>query len=283
MGAQCLYFRLFLVADDYGRFPGSLVTIRSACWPLDPEKVRQGDVSKWFTELIKGDDALIRVYDVGGIPYIEIQNFRQQIRSKSKYPNPPWFQNQQVAEESATHDAQHCDIQPENHNAKPIRSRSRMQNADANNTHDASGAVTVSGHQESPTLAKRRKKATADVEKALGERLTWFNRCWEAFPRPGRNNKRGAMEVFERKVKEHGLAATIYRGIERYAAKVAADPTMKVKYFQGWINDERWTDESEAQAPVVRNGAPPQATMGDRRRAELVAGIEMINKIERRA
>ena len=107
---------------------------------------------------------------------------------------------------------------------------------------------SANGHRPN----KRRGRTTSDIEKALGdERLKWWKACWAIYPcRDGMNP---AMDTFERKVHDHDLAATIYKGIERYAAKCKSDPTIKIKYFQGWLNDERWTDESR---PIVEHVDP---------------------------
>jgi hypothetical protein len=93
LGAEVFYRRLISVVDDYGRYHGSVVTLRGACWPTNPEKIREKDVSKWLTELLKGDDPLVKTYAVGGATYVEIQEFRQITRSKSRFPDPPWMQS----------------------------------------------------------------------------------------------------------------------------------------------------------------------------------------------
>ena len=74
------------VADDYGRFFGSAATVRGACWPTCPEKVSERDVAKWLTECAQGERPLIRFYEVSGCRFLEITDFGQQVRSKSKYP-----------------------------------------------------------------------------------------------------------------------------------------------------------------------------------------------------
>jgi hypothetical protein len=61
------------------------------------------------------------------------------------------------------------------------------------------------------------------------------------------------MDAYERRVKERALALEIHAGAKRYKAKIAADPTAKVKFLQGWINDERWKDENVISIP-----APPK-------------------------
>lgn len=90
LGAEVFYRRLMSVADDHGRYHGSVVTLRGACFPLNPEKISEKEISKWLTELIKGDNPLVKMYSIDGATYLEIQNFGQTTRSKSKFPNPPW-------------------------------------------------------------------------------------------------------------------------------------------------------------------------------------------------
>ena len=85
-GAEILYRRLMSVADDYGRFYASPATVRGACWPTAPEKVKEQDVSRWISECAQGDRPLIRLYQSNGRQFLEITDFGQQVRSKSKFP-----------------------------------------------------------------------------------------------------------------------------------------------------------------------------------------------------
>jgi hypothetical protein len=58
------------------------------------------------------------------------------------------------------------------------------------------------------------------------------------------------MDAYELRVKEREMALEVHSGAKKYAAKIAADPTIKVKFLQGWINDERWKDEN--RIPMAR-------------------------------
>lgn len=77
-----------------------------------------------------------------------------------------------------------------------------------------------------------------------------FETAWKAFPAPGRQAKKVAAEAYG-KARERADAATILAGIERYAAYVEKTD-VKVKYMQGWLNADRWTDENAVQP--YRNG-----------------------------
>jgi hypothetical protein len=77
------------VADDYGRFFASPTTIRAACWPNTPDKFTDRQVSVFMAELTGGERPLIFTYESGGLKYIQFDNFGQQTRAKSKFPEPP--------------------------------------------------------------------------------------------------------------------------------------------------------------------------------------------------
>lgn len=83
--AECLFYRLLVVADDFGAFDGRAVIIRSRCMPLRDASV--ADVEAWLREL--AEHALIVQYESGGRPYIAIPKFKQRTRAgSSKYPLP---------------------------------------------------------------------------------------------------------------------------------------------------------------------------------------------------
>lgn len=85
--AEVFYRRLMSVADDHGRFYATPKLIRSACYPLQIDKVSDSDIEKWLTACVEA--ALVRVYPAeDGKRYLEVIKFGQQVRSKSKYPEP---------------------------------------------------------------------------------------------------------------------------------------------------------------------------------------------------
>lgn len=87
-GAELFYRRLFSVADDYGRYYASPPTLRGACWPTAPHKVTESEISNWLTECAAGPRPLVLIYEIDGALYLQITDFNQQVRSKSKFPEP---------------------------------------------------------------------------------------------------------------------------------------------------------------------------------------------------
>lgn len=86
--AEIFYRRLMNVADDYGRFYASPTTLRAHCWPTCPEKLTDETVSHLLSECLATDNPLLIKYEFSGVAYVEIQNFGQQTRTKSKFPDP---------------------------------------------------------------------------------------------------------------------------------------------------------------------------------------------------
>lgn len=85
---EVFYRRLMSVVDDYGRFSANPKLVRAACYPLKLDTVHDEDITEWVKECASA--ALVLCYQVSGKQYLEVQDFRQQVRSKvSKYPDPP--------------------------------------------------------------------------------------------------------------------------------------------------------------------------------------------------
>lgn len=86
--AEVFYRRLHSVVDDFGRYYAKPELLRAACYPLQLDRVGNPDVAKWLSATRKA--ALVRTYAIEGKEYLEVLDFRQQVRTKkSKYPDPP--------------------------------------------------------------------------------------------------------------------------------------------------------------------------------------------------
>lgn len=83
---EVFYRRLHSIVDDYGRFEANPKLLRSRCYPLRVDKVREADISRWLTACeIAG---LILLYESAGKEYLQVCDFRQTTRTPSRYPNP---------------------------------------------------------------------------------------------------------------------------------------------------------------------------------------------------
>lgn len=99
--AEILFYRLIVQCDDYGRFDGRAAIIRSRCFPLKTDSIKDKDVEKYLNELVACD--LIYLYESGGKRYLAMTGWEnhQQVRSKrSKYPEPESICNQMISDDS---------------------------------------------------------------------------------------------------------------------------------------------------------------------------------------
>jgi hypothetical protein len=86
--AEVLFYRLMMRADDYGSFYANVKLIKSNCYPLRTDAVRDADIARWMDELQKA--GLIVVYENAGKSYLRILNFGQRLRNKKKrFPDCP--------------------------------------------------------------------------------------------------------------------------------------------------------------------------------------------------
>ena len=86
-GAEVFYRRLLNVVDDFGRYYAEPVLLRSACYPLQIDKVRDADVLSWLSDAHAAK--LLNIYEIEGKKFLQVIDFRQQIRAqKSKFPAP---------------------------------------------------------------------------------------------------------------------------------------------------------------------------------------------------
>jgi hypothetical protein len=95
--AESVYRRLLLRVDDYGRIEADLIVLRASLFPLQLQKWNRNRFKTAFTECCKSHTTadgrelpeLISLYEVNGKQYLEVRNFNQRRRFKSKCPAPP--------------------------------------------------------------------------------------------------------------------------------------------------------------------------------------------------
>lgn len=85
--AECLFYRLLVNVDDFGRLDGRPAVIRAKCFPLK-DTVKNSDITAWLQELHA--NYLILLYEVNGAPFLQINKWDNVPRSQtSKCPAPP--------------------------------------------------------------------------------------------------------------------------------------------------------------------------------------------------
>jgi hypothetical protein len=85
--AEVLFYRLIVVADDFGRFDGRAAVIKGTCFPL--RNIRTSQIEKGLKEL--ASVSMIFTYTVKAKSFLQIANwskFQSTRAMKSKWPSP---------------------------------------------------------------------------------------------------------------------------------------------------------------------------------------------------
>lgn len=88
MGAEILFYRLIVKADDFGAYYGNETIIKNTCFPLKDDEIKSEQVKAWLSELINAG-LLIHYEADDGRKYIQFAKWgkHQQIRAqKRKFP-----------------------------------------------------------------------------------------------------------------------------------------------------------------------------------------------------
>ena len=83
--AEVMFYRLLVVADDYGYMDARTAILKAQCFPLK-ESATVPKIETWLTELAKA--GLIQRYSVDGKPFLAIAKWEQRVRSRPKYASP---------------------------------------------------------------------------------------------------------------------------------------------------------------------------------------------------
>lgn len=105
---EVFYRRLMSVVDDYGRFSANPKLVRAACYPLKLDSVSDQHIAEWLLECSQAN--LVLCYEVSGKQYLEVNDFRQQVRSKqSKFPDPLLVASNCLADAKQLQDSAYLD------------------------------------------------------------------------------------------------------------------------------------------------------------------------------
>ena len=98
--AELFYRRLMSIVDDYGRYSAIPQLLASRCYPLQIDRVKANHIEGWLKEC--SEVGIITLYEsVNGKATLEIVNFDQRVRTKSKFPANP-----SISEQCNTNDGQ---------------------------------------------------------------------------------------------------------------------------------------------------------------------------------
>jgi hypothetical protein len=246
--AELFYRRLMNVADDHGRYQAHPTLLRAACYPQRVDRYTDAQVTEWRDECARA--GLLLVYRVGRSEYLQMVDFRQQTRSKSKYPDPiSTPESVQIRGDEQMNSGCTSSVH---------QMFSLGVGVDVVHTCTSPAPMYVSDEQVLDTLdsaqpvgrAETKPSRATTPDSSAGE---GFRRFWDAYPR---RVSRGRAERAWAKLRPDGALVDRIVDAVRSAARRdrwQADGGKYVPYPATWLNDRGWEDDD--LRPVGLNGS----------------------------
>lgn len=251
---EVFFYRLLVNCDDYGRLDGRPSVIRSKCFPLRLDSVKDKDIQKWLQSLVRV--GLIRLYNVDGKPYLHITTWdkHQQVRAKrSKYPAPDDGCEDVISDDISCQQPQSDDgICPRN----PIQSESNP-NPIRESIANTCASPSASTDEDTPS----RKRGASPLSAIQEER---FNAFWMAYPK--KRSTGDAIKAWAKLKPDEELFERIMQGLERAKSSYdwQKDGGQYIPYPATWLNATGWEDEYTPPRPLA---PPPRSPTTNTQRA----------------
>lgn len=232
--AELFYRRLFSVVDDYGRYYAAPQTLIGACWPTTPDRVCVQDVRKWLAECAQPASNLITVYTHNGAEYLQLTDFKQNIRTKSKFPEHASILRADCAQ-----------------NASTSRSSDFVVRSSYFANSSSSACAKPDPRQAAEPAAQPQQQPVPDPQQEIWELCAELCKLW---PNPGNEPRaRSAAEhVFGHlQVPLGDWLATIRRraplSAEWHSSQRASNPRHFIPSLERWFADGDWGRDPPSQ------------------------------------
>lgn len=83
---EVFFYRLLVVADDYGNMDGRAAILKSQCFPLK-DTATVARIETWVDGLVR--KSMLATYEANGAPFLTVGKWETRVRTKPKYPAPP--------------------------------------------------------------------------------------------------------------------------------------------------------------------------------------------------
>lgn len=225
LSARLTFIGLWTYVDDNGVGQDNELLITAAIWPLEPDyaatlhRTREdlASLSRSSLVLRYRDSRRAYVYVTGWIEHQKVDHPR-----KPRYPLP---------DEAATVVA----LTSPNGSVDPTVATDSRQTREDFAPEQGSG-IRDQGTPPSPPRGGRRQNYDYDSDPAFG----YF---WSVFPK--KKGKPAAYKSWQKALARGADPNAIIKAAERYRDEPSRNPD-KTKYPQGWLSDERYNDEPEA-------------------------------------
>lgn len=287
--AEVFYRRLMSKADDYGRFHGEWRKLRAALYPLRVERITEKLIERLLVEVsqvIEGRP-LVRIYVHEGRRFLEITNFRQQIRSDSRFPNPNPVEIS--GDRTCKPDDHTCE--PENTTCSEVRSAPYSVSSSPSSSNLSFPEGSAEGNQAplagGPLLLEAAPTDASGKPPPLEDLLVLAAAAiHDAHPRPRRDIGKGQVRTRLREILRYkrlaGRESVAYLGelVDRHARMCQSDQWLKdggeyAKGLNNWLAPtiERYDQEPPPPLPpgMARSrGQPSRKEQGNQDFVELL-------------
>ncbi len=269
--AERLFWRLLLIADDYGRFEADPAVLAARCFPRRRIAARVG--AQWLQELV--DVGTVELYCVGDKLYGWFPSwFTHQRRreSKPKYPAPE--------DGSRTPDLLAFVLSTPVRRDPPqvaatrrrSRSGSRRDGAGGMEPQDAGMGDEVQEKGESPLLPSVASGGVDSSPQALAD-------LWnKIIPKPQVQELRGVrLKHTEARLREHPDLTWWRQVIER----ILATPFLRGAGSRRWVASFDWMIANDLNVIKVLEGKYDAAASPQDRKAEYLRSLQVLHEVPR--
>lgn len=238
LSARLTFIGLWTHVDDNGVTIDNARLINAALWPLEEDPLET--LQRTREDLRRLSEAgLIQRYEHSGRRYLFVSTWDEHQRvshpSKPRYPRP---------------DADGCT--PLTSDGKPLSQSSGESPESLQSPPETLGPEQGAGSREKGYTSTASRPRRTGPTPGSDDDPQWC-RFWAAFPR--KDGKKEARAAWAKAVKKTD-PEVIITGAERYRDRMIREgtPRPKIKMAQGWLNGERWEDESGPHLRAVSGG-----------------------------
>ena len=243
---ECLFYRLIVNCDDFGRFEGRTAILKGRLFPLKGD-VTFGMIEEGLRKL--NSVGLVEMYECDGKPYLYIPTWEkhQTVRAAtSKFPDPKDCESICIQ------------LQTDENSCKQIHpySYNDIRNSYSYNDIRNSVSDSVQAHDsENGTDEEQAPKSKRKPNKQIDERFEIF---WSEYPR--HEKKKEAIAAFKAIHVTDELLDTMLDALRRQKASEQWQNPKYIPMPTTWLHGRRWEDEAP-KAPQKNRYSALEALM----------------------
>lgn len=240
ISARLTFIGLWTHVDDNGVCPDNDRLIAAAVWPLEENPLEA--LRRLREDLQRLQEALLIVrYEAAGKKFLFVAGWDE--HQKVSHPKKPRFPRPTTGAIAASSRAtsnppEDFPNPPEDDQNLPENLRSDQGAGSREQGADTSAPLDPETFFDVPEAPKPPKPGSdADPD--------WCA-FWSAYPR--KDGKAEARTAYVKAISKRGITPEVLQvGAQRYADRMRFEKTerAKIKMAQGWLNNERWTDEDQ--------------------------------------